>query len=264
MRSRAHIKGHPLHAILVTFPIAFLTSAFILDGLRLLTGRIGFEEAAFYATAGGLLGGVIAAVPGLIDYIYSVPPASSASRRGAWHGFLNGTALMLFTATLLMRVKTDAAMLLITGLEGGGVGLLTIAGWMGGTLLVRNQIGVDHRYAQAGKWKEAEAEVIGGRVKVPGAARLKLNQMMLLRAGTKRIVVARSEKGLVAFDDHCTHRGGSLADGALICGTVQCPWHGSQFDVRTGAATAGPASGRIETYPVIGENNEHWLVLSHS
>jgi nitrite reductase/ring-hydroxylating ferredoxin subunit len=56
--------------------------------------------------------------------------------------------------------------------------------------------------------------------------------------------------GALGFDDRCTHKGGPLADGVLICGTVQCPWHGSQFDARTGAVKAGPADKPIGTYAV--------------
>jgi nitrite reductase/ring-hydroxylating ferredoxin subunit len=65
----------------------------------------------------------------------------------------------------------------------------------------------------------------------------------------------RTENTHVAFDDHCTHKGGSLAGGTMICGTVQCPWHGSQFDVRTGMVNAGPAMEKINTYKVIEEND---------
>jgi nitrite reductase/ring-hydroxylating ferredoxin subunit len=54
----------------------------------------------------------------------------------------------------------------------------------------------------------------------------------------------------VAFDDRCTHRGGSLAGGAMICETVQCPWHGSQFNVETGAVMAGPAEAQIQVYQI--------------
>ena len=54
----------------------------------------------------------------------------------------------------------------------------------------------------------------------------------------------------MAFADRCTHKGGSLADGALVGCTVQCPWHGSQFDVRTGQVVNGPAEAAINTYTV--------------
>jgi nitrite reductase/ring-hydroxylating ferredoxin subunit len=74
--------------------------------------------------------------------------------------------------------------------------------------------------------------------------------MKLLRVGSRRIVVARTADGYAAFDDRCTHRGGPLSDGVLACGVVQCPWHGSQFDVRTGDVRHGPATSGIETYEV--------------
>src|SRR5205823_14756376 len=62
---------------------------------------------------------------------------------------------------------------------------------------------------------------------------LKTNQMKLLHVNHKRIVLARTESNYVAFDDHCSHRGGSLAGGSMICGTVQCPWHGSRSEEHT-------------------------------
>jgi nitrite reductase/ring-hydroxylating ferredoxin subunit len=140
---------------------------------------------------------------------------------------------------------------LVLGLEAIGVALLTAGGWMGGVLVNRNQIGVDHRYAYAGKWKEAEiAGTPGEPVEVAKSDELKLNQMKLLRINGRRLVLARTEAGYVAFDDRCTHRGGSLAGGVMIAGTVQCPWHGSQFDCRTGRVAAGPAEQPIEVYPV--------------
>jgi nitrite reductase/ring-hydroxylating ferredoxin subunit len=74
--------------------------------------------------------------------------------------------------------------------------------------------------------------------------------MKLVHVDDVRVVVGRTEDGWVAFEDRCTHRGGSLADGVMICGAVQCPWHGSQFDVRTGAVKAGPAEQSISIYEV--------------
>jgi len=72
--------------------------------------------------------------------------------------------------------------------------------------------------------------------------------MRLIHIAGKRIVIARTENGCAAFDDHCPHRGGSLAGGAIICGTVQCPWHGSHFDVKTGDVKAGPSVEKIKVY----------------
>jgi nitrite reductase/ring-hydroxylating ferredoxin subunit len=90
---------------------------------------------------------------------------------------------------------------------------------------------------------------------------LEVDQMKLLLVGDRRIVLARTEHGYAAFDDRCTHKGGPLADGALICGTVQCPWHGSQFDVHTGSVKAGPADEPMGTYKVDVANGEVRLSL---
>ena len=129
---------------------------------------------------------------------------------------------------------------------------MSVAGFLGGTLVYRNQIAIDHRYANAGRWQEAGPRgqprpEVGGRASG-------VNQMKLVHVDEARIVVARTEDGYAAFQDRCTHRGGPLSDGALICGTVQCPWHGSQFDVQTGEVKCGPAEVKIKTY---GSNTHH-------
>jgi nitrite reductase/ring-hydroxylating ferredoxin subunit len=150
----------------------------------------------------------------------------------------------------------------VLGLEGVGAVLLTVAGYLGGTLVTRNQISVDHRYARAGRWKEEKVEQRdGGAVVAAKADELEIDQMKLLHIDGRRIVLARTESGYVAFDDGCTHKGGSLAGGTMISGTVQCPWHGSQFDVRTGAVRAGPAREGIKTYRVEQRDGEVRLTL---
>ena len=82
------------------------------------------------------------------------------------------------------------------------------------------------------------------------AAGLEVNQMKLVHVDEQRIAIGRTEDGVTAFQDRCTHKGGPLSDGALICGVVQCPWHGSQFDVHTGEVKCGPAEEPIKTYDV--------------
>ena len=150
---------------------------------------------------------------------------------------------------------------LIVGLEIAGVVLLIFAGWMGGTLVYRNQIGVDHRYAGAGKWKEEYLTAVNGRVEFTNAGELDVNQMRLIHVEGKRVVIAKTETGWVAFNDHCTHRGGSLAGGTMLCRAVQCPWHGSQFDATTGDVIAGPAKEKIIVYALEKENGKLYIKL---
>ena len=179
-------------------------------------------------------------------------PPSTKETRATQHALVNGSALLAFGLGWLFRDATTLEPGWGTlALEGVAGLLITWGGWLGGTLVYRNQIGVDHRYAHAAKWKERAVDGRPGEVvAVAKSDELKIGQMKLLHVGGRRVVLARTEEGYVAFDDRCTHRGGSLADGVLICGTVACPWHGSQFDARTGAAKAGPAEQPITTYPV--------------
>lgn len=262
MRSKAQLKGHPLHPILIPFPIAFFTGTLVFDLLGYRNDRPDFWQTGGYLEVAGIVGALAAAVPGLIDYTFTVPPNSSAKKRATLHGLTNITMVVLFAAALYFRRQEHASTYLVLGLEAAGFVLMLAAGWMGGTLVYRNQIGVDPRYADAGKWKEARIRPSGGPVAVAEGDELKVNQMKLLHFGAQRIVLGRSEKGYVAFDDRCPHKGGSLAGGAMVCGTVQCPWHGSQFDVHTGAVTAGPSEEKIRTYPITERNGKVYLELS--
>lgn len=260
MRSKAQIKSHPIHPILVSFPIAFFIGTFIFDVLGIIYDYDIFYAVSFYMQISGIIGALLAAIPGAIDYFKTVPPNSSGKKRATKHALLNITNLILFLVSWLLK-GDDVSPYIILILEIVGIILLAIAGWLGGTLVYRNQIGVDPRYANAGKWKEEEKENAGGLIEVASSDELQTDQMKLIHVNDKRIVIARSEEGYVAFDDHCTHKGGSLAGGSMICGTVQCPWHGSQFDVKTGMVKAGPAKEKINTYTVSESNGKVYLNL---
>jgi nitrite reductase/ring-hydroxylating ferredoxin subunit/uncharacterized membrane protein len=267
MRSAANIRGHPIHPMLIPFPLAFLIGAFVFDVAGQVTGHAAWWTTGGHLAIVGVAAALVAAVPGLIDYRRTVPPQSSGKRRATMHLSLNLSAVALFVvATWLRHESGSPAVVLI--IEGVAAALLGVGGWHGGVLVSRNQISVDHRYANAGKWREASVAAAPSgtspaRDGITVAARdeLKPNQMKLLRVGDRRFVLARTDDGYVCFDDRCTHRGGSLAGGMLACGIVQCPWHGSQFDVRTGAVRSGPARDPIRTYTVEERDGEVRLIL---
>lgn len=263
MRSKAHFRGHPIHPALIPFPFAFLTGALLFDAAGLLAGRPAWWTTGGHLAAAGVIAALVAAVPGFIDYFYTVPPKSSGKRRATKHMAVNLAAVALFAAAwLVRRGASEGPSAAVLALEVVAVGLLAAGGWMGGVLVSRNQISVDHRYAEAGKWREETVAAGDGEpVVVAKADELKTDQMKLLHVDGRRIVLARTEKGWAAFDDSCTHVGGSLAGGTMICGTVQCPWHGSQFDVRTGEVAAGPAKKKIATYRVEERAGEVRLLL---
>lgn len=251
MQSEASFKGHPVHPMLIVYPFAFLTGAFAFNVAAAATKRREWRVVADHLIPAGIATGLVAAVPGIIDYLNSVPPKSSAKARATRHALLNVSSLALFaTSWLLGRDERRTALPL--AMQALATAALSMAGFLGGTLVFRNQIGVDHRYAGAGRWQEVTRDLVDARALTSAASGLDVNQMKLVHVDDERIVVARTEQGYVAFQDRCTHTGGPLSDGVLICGTVQCPWHGSQFDVRTGAVKCGPAETPIKIYPING------------
>ncbi len=258
MRSRAQIRSHPIHPMLVSLPIGLWVASFVFDILAVTRVDASFAAAGFYAIIGGCIGAALAAVPGVIDLFTVVPPRSSAKTRGYLHGGLNVLALAVFIAVAAIRGGPAAmppnSSLLLSGL---GVILLGASGWLGGTLVYRNQIGVDHLYANAGALKERTLR--GWDQPVCNQGELSDGQMMLARVGDLRVVVGRCSDGVFGFEDHCTHKGGPLSDGALVGCTVQCPWHGSQFDIKTGRVVAGPAKKKIEIYPIEIRNGEVYV-----
>jgi len=104
-------------------------------------------------------------------------------------------------------------------------------------------IGIDIRYAGAGKWKEERFKdnITDVEIDVADVEELKTGRMKLLHIDGRRIILGETEDAFVAFENRCTHKGGSLAAGSMIRGTVQRSWHGSQFDMVSGAVKAGPA-----------------------
>lgn len=249
MRSRAHFKNHPIHPALIPFPFAFLTGALVFDVIGVIAGEPLFWVTGRHLQVAGIAAGLLAAIPGAVDYVYSVPPKSSGKKRATRHAIGNVSAIVLFFSAWLVRGDVAPGLGALT-LETLGVAILMYSGYLGGTLVSRNLISVDHRYASAGKWQEATVHASADGTVVGHADDLKPGQMKLLHVDGRRLVLARTNSGYAVFDDRCTHRGGSLAGGVLIDRTVQCLWHGSQFDAVTGKATCGPAKEGISTYAV--------------
>jgi nitrite reductase/ring-hydroxylating ferredoxin subunit/uncharacterized membrane protein len=260
MRSTARLFSHPLHPMLVAFPLGLWIPSFVLDVLGRATGNQLYWTAGFLTIIGGCIGAVLAAGAGVVDLFYSVPKNSSARGRGYIHGGLNTLVLLIFIFVAARRgspyTMPDNLCILLSAIA---VLALGVSGWLGGTLSYRNQIGVDRRYANATELKERTLS--GWDKPVCNQSELTDGQMMLARIGenNERIAIAKCPEGIFAMSDRCDHRGGPLSDGALVGCTVQCPWHGSQFDVRTGRVVAGPAKHKIPTYDVEIRNGEVYV-----
>jgi uncharacterized membrane protein len=143
MDSRAKALGHAVHPMLIVFPLGLLTTAVIFDILYLMTGRPGFPVAASYAIAAGIIGGLVAAVFGFIDWL-AIPSDTRAKRVGTAHGVGNVVVVALFAVSWLLRAGAGDWEPTIWALVFGftGVVLGGVTGWLGGELVDRLGVGV--------------------------------------------------------------------------------------------------------------------------
>ena len=143
MESRAKALGHPIHQMLIPFPFGLLATAVIFDIIYLVWGNPQMATVAYWMIIAGIIGGVIAAPFGLIDYLV-IPNGTRAKSVGLLHGVGNFIMLLLFVGSWLMR--RDAPTLpdtLALGLSFAGFALAGGTGWLGGELVDRHAVGVD-------------------------------------------------------------------------------------------------------------------------
>ena len=135
--------GHPIHQMLIVFPLGLLATAVIFDLIYLLGGATTWETASWYMIAAGIIGGLAAAVFGLVDWV-GIEKGTRAKRIGLWHGVGNVVVVLLFLASWLLRMgdaQHPTALAFILSYVGAGLALIT--GWLGGELVDRLGIGVD-------------------------------------------------------------------------------------------------------------------------
>lgn len=144
MESHSKVAGHPLHPILIVFPLGLLATSVVYDFLysRDKDPRTAATSQAMIVS--GIAGGLAAAVPGLIDWL-AIPPNTRAKQIGRVHGLGNVAVLGLFGASWLLRRKqpdfaptTPAVLLSLAGVGGAG-----FTGWLGGELIHRLGVSVD-------------------------------------------------------------------------------------------------------------------------
>lgn len=144
MESRIKFLGHPVHPMLIVYPLGLLSTAVLFDVLYLATGNPDLATFSFWALAAGLVGGLAAAVFGLIDWM-AIPKGTRARRIGAFHGGGNLVVVILFALSFLMR--SDGAAYLpdtlpfIVALLGAALALITA--WLGAELVYRLRVAVD-------------------------------------------------------------------------------------------------------------------------
>jgi uncharacterized membrane protein len=143
MESRARLFGHAIHPMLIVFPLGLLVTAVVFDLIYLFTRDESFATVAYWNIAAGIIGGLIAAVPGLIDWL-AIPAGTRARAIGAWHATGNVVLLLLFAASGWLRRDVAGYIpdTLALGLAFAAVALGLVTAWLGGELVERLGIGV--------------------------------------------------------------------------------------------------------------------------
>ncbi|HEV8427587.1 MAG TPA: DUF2231 domain-containing protein [Pyrinomonadaceae bacterium] len=137
MESRARIFGHAIHPILIVYPLGLLSAAVIFDVIYLVMANPTWTTVSFWMIAAGIVGGLLAAVFGLIDYL-SIPSGTRASRIGLLHGLTNLCVMILFAASLLLRWNApETPSIAALALSFIGVVAAGLGGWLGGELVER-------------------------------------------------------------------------------------------------------------------------------
>ena len=155
IHSRATIQGHPIHPMIIVFPIASLAGALVTDIVFATSREPFWAQASLWLIAAGVVTGAIAAVFGVIDFLGN---SRIRSLRAAWvHAGGNVIAMVLAIINLLMRLNNPADSIVPLGLLISALiaVLLVVTGWFGGELVYRHKVGVDSR--------DIEPEPVPGR-----------------------------------------------------------------------------------------------------
>ena len=144
MDARAKLFGHPIHQMLIVFPLGLLATAVIFDIVWLVRGTPGWAAASYHMIPVGVVAGLVAALFGYIDW-RGIPTGTRARSIGRLHGLGNVVVVALFAASWWLRYQGDpldpGTVAIVLGVLGALLALVT--GWLGGELVDRLGVGVD-------------------------------------------------------------------------------------------------------------------------
>jgi uncharacterized membrane protein len=142
MEGKAKLFGHPVHQMLIVFPLGLLATAVIFDLIGIAIDHPAIAEVAYWMIAAGLVGGVVAAPFGTIDWL-AIPRGTRAKSVGLLHGVGNVVVLALFLASwLLRRDAPQAPGALAHAAAYAGAAVAAVTAWLGGELVARLGVGV--------------------------------------------------------------------------------------------------------------------------
>ena len=169
MHARARLFGHPIHQMLIVFPLGLLATAVIFDVIHLVTANTRWAEVSYWMIAAGIIGGLAAAPFGFIDWL-GIPADTRAKRIGLVHGGGNLVVVLLFAGSWLLRRNNPLApemLALVASFAGAGLALFT--GWLGGELVDRLGVGVDEgAHVDAPSSLSGRLATEGARTRVAG------------------------------------------------------------------------------------------------
>jgi uncharacterized membrane protein len=141
-RSKASIAGHPIHPMLIPFPIAFFIAAFVCDLVFWQTANPSWADATQWLLGAGLIMAALAAVTGLTDVLGE--PQIRAMNAAWWHAGLNVLTVLIELYNWYSRYIDGSAAIVPTGLILSAivVGLLVVTGWLGGHMVFRRRVAV--------------------------------------------------------------------------------------------------------------------------
>ena len=143
MDAKAKLLGHPIHQMLIVFPLGLLATSFLFDIAFLISHNTQLAVVSFWMIIVGVGTGLLAALFGFIDWL-AVPGGTRAKAIGGWHGGGNVVVVVLFLAGWwLRRGDITAPPTVSIILSAIGVGIALITGWLGGELVDRLGVGVD-------------------------------------------------------------------------------------------------------------------------
>ena len=150
MRTPASISKHPLHPMLIVFPIGLWIFSLACDFIRLVGASGGaWLTVAFYSMVGGLIGALCAAIPGLIDLLYYKGGAAPVKKIALTHMAINLSVVAIYAINIWLRASEPApvssTMRIPVLLSIIGVALLCVSGWLGGQMVHVYGVGVEGR-----------------------------------------------------------------------------------------------------------------------
>ncbi|MBV9233588.1 MAG: DUF2231 domain-containing protein [Candidatus Eremiobacteraeota bacterium] len=139
MQGKATVARHPLHPMLVAFPIGLFGGVLVSDVISIWADRPFWSHMALWLIAFGVIGALLAAVFGFTDY-FSAPMSSDAKRAATTHMIVNLIVVALYVAAFFVRYGdvTSVVGYVLTYL---GLALLVVSGWYGGHLVYIDLIG---------------------------------------------------------------------------------------------------------------------------